>query len=78
MLKSLTSAPTTDSNLPVACLDAPELCRRLCLSRTTLWRLQRRRRKPIPHVKVGSRVLFPIDAVQRWLSAEANRTAALQ
>jgi predicted DNA-binding transcriptional regulator AlpA len=37
------------------------------LSRKTTWRWRKRRRNPIPHVKVGTRVFYELDEVLRWI-----------
>ena len=67
--------PTSD---PATCLNAVEVCRRLNVSRTTLWRLQCRRRHPIPHAKLGAKIIFPIKAVELWLQAEMDRARAVR
>lgn len=45
------------------------------LSLPTIDALARRAQNPLPHIRVGARVLFPADAVRRWLLDETERTA---
>lgn len=33
-----------------------------------------RRFHPVPHIRVGKRVLIPVNAFDEWIDAEADRT----
>ena len=48
-------------------LTVPEVCELLTLKRRTLYRRMGDRLNPIPHHKIGGRVLFDPEAVTRWL-----------
>jgi len=58
-----------------ACLSIPETCERLGVCRCTTWRMMRRRRNPLPHVRLGRRVLVPEGALARWITRELERSA---
>lgn len=38
----------------------------------TLDALLRREKDPLPHVKVGSRILIPINALETWITNNTN------
>jgi len=59
----------------ISCLDAREVCARLKCCRTTLWRLQKRRRNAIPHIKLGCRIVYPEAALERWVEHAIVRGA---
>ena len=40
---------------------------------TLLDRIIHRRDNPIPHIRVGKRVVIPRDALEAWISAEVER-----
>ncbi len=42
----------------------------------TLYRLIERQECPIPTLRIGKRILFPIDALERVLSGETSATEA--
>lgn len=46
-------------------IDVDELSRRTTLSRWTIYNLVNQRK--IPHMKVGSRLLFPVKEIEKWL-----------
>lgn len=48
-------------------LDDAELCSRLQVDRRTTWRWRTRRRSPLPHVRLGGRILYDAAAVERWI-----------
>ena len=41
---------------------------------TTLDKLISRKHNPLPHIRAGSRVLIPTDALDEWIKAEMNST----
>jgi len=53
-------------------LSVEEACRELGISRTTLYELRKRRR--IPYVRVGRRVLFPRAELEEWIRRQASTT----
>jgi excisionase family DNA binding protein len=58
---------STTTDIPKLTYSIPEACKALQISRTTLWKLVKSRRlKP---VRIGRRVLFPIRALDDFLTA---------
>jgi len=52
-------------------LSAQEAAKALGVSQRTLWG-QTVPRGTIPFVRVGGRVLYPIDRLRRWIDEQAN------
>jgi excisionase family DNA binding protein len=52
-------------------LSVEQACEALGVSRTTLWELRKRRK--IPFIKIGRRVLFPKAEIERWIQVQAQR-----
>lgn len=44
----------------------------LCVSMTLVDRLLKRKNDPIPSIRVGRRVLIPIDSFQKWLARQTE------
>ena len=59
-------------------LTAAEVAKLLKLSIPSVGSLARRIENPLPHFRVGRRVLFPTAAVEQWLLDEAARTNAAE
>lgn len=53
-------------------LRAPEAARALGISERSLWSLTHE--GDVPHFRIGTSIIYPIDALRRWLDqhAEAN------
>ncbi len=59
-------------------LTAAEVAKLLKLSGPSVNALVRRSENPLPHFRVGRRILFPTAAVEQWLLDEAARTNAAE
>ena len=59
-------------------LTAAEAAKLLKLSIPSVGALSRRSENPLPHFRVGRRVLFLTAAVEQWLLDEAARTNAAE
>jgi excisionase family DNA binding protein len=61
------------SNLPTECLSMRprEAAKALGVSERTLWAWTHN--GEIPHVRMGKAILYPVDALRRWLEARANK-----
>ena len=57
-------------------MTSEEVRKRLKLSAPTISALTRRSENPLPHFRVGKRILFPVAAVEQWLLDEAERANA--
>ncbi len=53
-------------------IDDEELCSRLRVDRRTTWRWRTRKRSPLPHVRLGGRILYDLDAVERWIRRQGG------
>jgi hypothetical protein len=60
------------SVIPKLALKPAEACKALGISSKGLWNLSTPR-GPLPCLKLGSRVLYPIHLLQEFLSREATR-----
>ncbi len=58
-------------------MTSEEVRKRLKLSAPTISALVRRSENPLPHFRVGKRILFPVAAVEQWLLDEAERASAV-
>jgi excisionase family DNA binding protein len=47
-----------------------EAARALGISERSLWTLTKA--NEVPHTRLGKSVLYPVDALRRWLDARAN------
>ena len=65
------SNPKPDTPAPLA-VDVKTAARMLSIGTRKLWDLSAPR-GPIPCAKVGSRVLYPVDELRAWLSAQAGK-----
>ncbi len=54
-------------------LSAREAAPALSISQRTLWSLTQPR-GPIPSIRLGARVLYPVDALQKWIDAQTGET----
>jgi predicted DNA-binding transcriptional regulator AlpA len=61
-------APPSD---PLQLIDQPRLLERLCVSRTTVWRMIREHGFPRPIHLAGRRVAWRRIDVEKWLDARA-------
>ena len=59
-------------------LTTAEVAKLLKLSVPTIGSLSRRNENPLPHFRVGRKILFPTAAVEQWLLDEAARTSAAE
>lgn len=46
-----------------------------CMSLPTLDALLRREENPIPHFKIGKKILIPVEPFRQWLADECERQA---
>jgi len=60
-----TATPPKQDSIPDEFIDAKELIKRIPISRRTVFNL--RKRKAIPCVNLGDRVLFHWPSVREWL-----------
>ena len=63
-------ARTADEGLPRLALDARQAARCLSIGTTALWQLTVAGK--IPCVRVGRKVLYPVDALREWLRARTE------
>jgi len=67
--------PSVSSNAPasrIECLSTDALAELWGVSRVTLFRWRRRRRRPLPAIAMGGRVLHPVALVERWLAEQTG------
>lgn len=60
----------SDSNhldLKCGCLNAREAARFLGISLRTLFTWTNRKEDAIPHLRIGSRVLYPLELLREWI-----------
>lgn len=60
------------TSTPMA-LRPKDTARALAISERLLWEWTRN--EGLPHVRIGSVVLYPVDCVKRWLDERANAAA---
>ena len=60
------------TSTPMA-LRPKDAARALAISERLLWEWTRN--EGLPHVRIGSGVLYPVDCVKRWLDERANAAA---
>jgi excisionase family DNA binding protein len=60
------------TSTPMA-LRPKDAARALAISERLLWEWTRN--EGLPHVRIGSVVLYPVDCVKRWLDERANAAA---
>lgn len=53
-------------------LTVPQACDLLGIGRTLCWELLYRPSNPIPHIRLGSRVLIPLAALEAWVVANTT------
>lgn len=63
--------PPAPPAIPKLALTFREACTALGIGRRKLWELTNRRL--IPHVRCGTRILFPIATTEEWLRDQARR-----
>ena len=63
----------TNNLAPKLLLSAREAARALSVCERTLFSLTAPR-GPIPSIRLGSRVLYPVAAIQKWIDAQAGET----
>ena len=39
------------------------------VTRKTTWRLRKKRRNPLPYLRIGGRIYYELAAVERWILA---------
>lgn len=71
MSNPLLSNPKTDA--PCLAMRPREAARALGVSERTLWTWTRE--GSIPHVRRGALILYPVDALRRWLDEQVKATA---
>ena len=52
------------------CITEIELLKLLRITRGTAWRIRKRRRDPLPYIRIGSKVLYPCKWVEAWLKRQ--------
>ena len=57
----------------VTCYNAKEAARAMGVSISTLQGLLRRKENPIPHIRIGRRIMIPVKALELWLLDECRR-----
>ena len=58
--------PAPAGDVPRLGLSPAEAAKSLGIGRRLLWELTNR--KEIPHLRLGRRVVYPVDALQAWLA----------
>jgi excisionase family DNA binding protein len=53
-------------------MDVATFGKAYCLNRNTVYRLVRQ--KSLPHVRIGKKIFFPVEAVEQFLMDQANRS----
>jgi hypothetical protein len=71
--KGDTMSSTTLEHAPKLLLSAIEASKALSVCPRTLWGLTHPR-GPIPAVRCGTRVLYPVDGLRRWIDAQTATT----
>ena len=64
------TAPKTDVVIPCLALRPKEAARALGIGERKLWELTNR--NEIPHVRLGTAILYPVDLLRDWLSERAK------
>ena len=65
---------TSQPAAPRLLLDVREAAAALSISARTLWSLTSPR-GPIPVLKLGTRTLYPVDALRKWIADQAGNGA---
>lgn len=65
-------ASVEETRLAVGAVEAAKM---LGVSPRTVWALTRSGR--LPHVRLGRRIVYPVEALRAWLAAEARNATAL-
>lgn len=52
-------------------ISVPEAAKRLGIGKNTAWDLVHREDNPLPHVRIGRRVVVPVAKLQAWLEESA-------
>lgn len=47
-------------------LTSEEVMKHVNVSRSTLWRLRRRKRDPLPYIRIGRLIRYPWDKLVYW------------
>lgn len=63
--------PMQSKNAPKLLLSAREAARALSVCERTLWSLTQPR-GPIPSIRLGARVLYPVAALQSWINSQVG------
>ena len=74
MAKAMTHPNDDDpplAEIPRLSLRAPEAALALGISERKLW--EKTNSGDVPHVKLDSIILYPVDALREWLSRHAKR-----
>ena len=60
----------TKQNVPRLALTIPEAARSIGISVRSLW--TKINMKEIPHLRIGRRVVVPVDLLRKWLDEQVN------
>ena len=55
------------------CLNVREAARFLNISPRTLFTITNRKENAIPHLRMGSRVLYPIELLREWIIQQVDK-----
>ncbi|MBN1489762.1 MAG: helix-turn-helix domain-containing protein [Phycisphaerae bacterium] len=69
-----TDLQTKPNDPPRLALSPREAAKALSISERTLWTMTKSGR--VPHTRIGARVVYPVDALRRWLDEQAAKGGA--
>lgn len=61
------------ADAPCLALRPREAAKALGIGERKLWELTANRTSGIPHIHVGRAIVYPVDALRRWLDQQADQ-----